>query len=883
MPRSNVVKSAKKAPRKKSGDKGVFFNSLPKSGKNLIYTFFSALGFERVSMDESFNASIHDLVYADQDGIIVFSLERALSGAPTDFSPAKEASAAIGTLRARQIAQKHLPFLAPVADALTDAGRRSIFVWRDPRDVLVSMLNYARSQSKPDHLAKRLADLDDDDALISLLEGRGDLIPFADYVDGFLGWIGRPGVLTVCFEDLVGPEGGGTAERQRRTFEEICAHLGVEADPAQIAYAARAAFNRRAGTFYKGRTGAWRDQFSPKVAEAFNIHAGRLLSRWRIWRLERLETYTSDVDERYAIMDERHTAAEADTKALESQLQAVAATVRSGPGDLDEPLAKTVSRRISALEARSKTAERRLQGVMARLDAAADEYKALELEFTKRAEATNELRAEFVKVSQIAKLEGELVSLANKLELDADRPLPALKQEVDRLRAELANAKTLLADWMKHGKTLEATKVKLEDELRLLQTKGEAARKELLRRLEERDGQMTALETSLAGSAERSAAQTKAFEALLDAAKSENKTVSDRVEQRNATIESLKERLAKTEKERRSLLDAFKDAGERNAAQTQALQSMLQAAKSENEDINQRVEQRNETLKDLRERLAKTEKERRNLLAALKDAGERNAAQTQALQSMLQAAKNENKELNQRVEQRNETLKDLKERLAKTEKERRNLLDTLKEAGERNGARVDAFKDLLKKAQADIEAVRAQVVRQSEKANALQQMLASSETERRAMAARLAEIAASSNATRDQLVSIVGKKEAEARTLNEELRATQQHLKSTTESLIEAQIGLDIRRELESAATKMEIDVSGGSPAAALTAAAESARAALEAQINENGALRQRLDIAQASEADLKARLQAGASPQSGTGDRVGDPDQDAKGLPLRT
>ncbi|MGX6648987.1 sulfotransferase domain-containing protein [Maricaulaceae bacterium MS644] len=823
MPRSNVVKSAKEAPQENSREKGVFFNSLPKSGKNLIYTFFSALGFERVSMDESFNASVHDLVYADHDGVIVFSLDRAIAPSPADFSPAKEAVAAIGALRARQIAQKHLPFLAPVADALRDAERRSIFVWRDPRDVLVSMLNYARSQSKPEHLAKRLAELDDEDALISLLEGHGDLIAFADYVDGFLGWIGQPGVLTVCFEDLVGPEGGGTAERQRRTFEEICDHLGVEADPERVAYAARAAFNRRAGTFYKGRTGAWRDHFSPKVAEAFNAHAGQLLSRWRVWRLERLETYTFNVDERYALIDERHKAAKADTEAFESQLQAVAATVRSERDDLSEPLAKTVSRRISALEARSKTAERRLEGALARLNTAADEYKALELEFTKRAEATNALRAEFIKVSQIAKVEGELASLAQKLDLDADRPLPALKQEVDRLRAELANAKILLADWMKRGETLEAAKVKLEDQLRLLQTEAEAARQELLRRLSERDGQVAALETSLAESAERSAAQTKAFEALLQAAKKENKSISDRVEQRNATIEDLKERLAKTEKERRNLLDALKEAGERSGAQAKALEAMLQAAKSENNDINQRVEQRNATIEDLKERLARTEKERRNLLEAFKD------------------------------------------------------------AGERSGARVDAFKALLKKAEADSEAASARAAQQSDDNKALRQRLETLEGQRQTLALRLAELAQSSNASRAQLVSLVEKKAAEARTLIEKLGATQQRLQSTTEALSQAQAGLKVRRELESVATKLDLDISGGSPAAALKTAVQSARAALEAQIRENSALRERLDAARASETELRARLQASASPLSGTGDGVGGPDHDTKGLPVRT
>lgn len=727
-------KTTTRTPRK-PGCEGVFFNSLPKSGKNLVYTFFSALQYERVSVDEAFNASIHDLVYAERPGKVVFSLDRPLRTVEPEFSPADSTMAALEGLKSGQIAQKHLPYCAAVAKAFAKAGRRSIFVWRDPRDVLVSMLNYARSQSKPELLAARLAGLDDETALIALLEGRGDLTPFADYVGGFLGWIDQPGVLTVCFEDLVGPEGGGSKERQRRTFEEICRHFDVDIDPGQLEFAAGAAFNRGAGTFFKGRSGAWRDHFTPKVTKAFQAHVADLLTRWRLWRLERLEAYAHGLDERYTALDGSHTSAIARAEAAEREIEAVAIAVDTDLAGLDEPLAKIVSRRISALEALTKTTDFRLEQALASIEAASRRYKELEQEFTKRAEAMNALRAEFVQVSETAKIKEKLSTLAQKLDLDPDDPLPAIKHEIDHLRASLANAEAQLAGWIRRGEALEASKAQLQDKVRSMLADGEAARQTLLGRLAQRDEQMAALEARLAETSRGKAEQAKAFEAMLEAAADQKQGAQNRVEERDHALKALKKRLTQAEAERRSLVEAMKDSAVRSAERTQAYEGMLDKVRAEKQEANARALQRS------------------------KD--------------------------------------------------------------------VEAFKHQLEKV----------------------------ETQRRTLAERLSSLAAASNESREQFTRLLEKNASDTENLMEKLRGAQQREQEMMQALAGAQAGSDFRRELDAVAARLDLDPLDGSPAAALEAAVQAARAALETRERENAALRERLSLAEAANADLTARL----------------------------
>ncbi len=81
----------------------------------------------------------------------------------------------------------------------------------------------------------------------------------------------------VRFEDLVGPEGGGSAEAQRRAVGSVAAHLGLEADEATLERVGRSIFG--AGqTFRKGTIGGWKEEFSGEHERAAEEVVGPLLA-----------------------------------------------------------------------------------------------------------------------------------------------------------------------------------------------------------------------------------------------------------------------------------------------------------------------------------------------------------------------------------------------------------------------------------------------------------------------------------------------------------------------------------------------------------------------------------------------------------------------------
>ncbi|WP_156767766.1 hypothetical protein [Candidatus Viadribacter manganicus] len=186
----------------------------------------------------------------------------------------------IAALRVGEITHNH--FLPETRWAEILAGRQigAAFVTRDPRDALLSMLNYARAQNLPAHVSDMLVDLSDEDALLFLLDGAGRLIPFADYYDAYYGWLSMPGVEVFRFEDIVGPRGGGDNQRQLDACVALAKLAGIEANDARFEIAWRNVFNPSAGTFFRGQVGEWRKRFTSRVLREFDRKAGWLPERW---------------------------------------------------------------------------------------------------------------------------------------------------------------------------------------------------------------------------------------------------------------------------------------------------------------------------------------------------------------------------------------------------------------------------------------------------------------------------------------------------------------------------------------------------------------------------------------------------------------------------
>jgi hypothetical protein len=155
---------------------------------------------------------------------------------------------------------------------------RILLMYRDPRDVLLSMVEFLSGDPTTtgafaDHRVyagiMRGVDTITEQLTIALTDPH---FPGADAYDRALWLLRHPAVCPVSFEELVGPDGGGTGEAQLAAVQRIADFLGACTDPATLA---KHAFDRGAHTFRHGRIGRWREHFTAEHAELFEQRFGR--------------------------------------------------------------------------------------------------------------------------------------------------------------------------------------------------------------------------------------------------------------------------------------------------------------------------------------------------------------------------------------------------------------------------------------------------------------------------------------------------------------------------------------------------------------------------------------------------------------------------------
>jgi hypothetical protein len=180
-----------------------------------------------------------------------------------------------------QVIVAHLPFEPDYPEALDASGTRALFLTRDPRDIVLSQAHFA--VGRPDHPFHRAftGAADVRERVLVAIEGdrESGLPSIANRLDRYEPWLhGRAEV--VRFEDLVGPNGGGDAARQRQAVEGIYRHLGLDDDPRLVDDVCRRLFSDASPTFRRGAIGQWRSQFDDELAARFRAAAGDRLATY---------------------------------------------------------------------------------------------------------------------------------------------------------------------------------------------------------------------------------------------------------------------------------------------------------------------------------------------------------------------------------------------------------------------------------------------------------------------------------------------------------------------------------------------------------------------------------------------------------------------------
>jgi hypothetical protein len=183
----------------------------------------------------------------------------------------------LGRVKPGQYATSHLWSHPTLFAILAELGFRSIFIVRDPRDILVSDAEYIyRLRRHPQYKRFRHEYTDRDARLNAIISGfprdPWDLpqLPFAERLRGFQSWLDpQDGVLCCRFEDLIGDVGGGSHSTQRRCIAQISNHVERPLDEAALDDVCLAAWSSQSPTFRKGVIGDWQTVLAGDTLEYF--------------------------------------------------------------------------------------------------------------------------------------------------------------------------------------------------------------------------------------------------------------------------------------------------------------------------------------------------------------------------------------------------------------------------------------------------------------------------------------------------------------------------------------------------------------------------------------------------------------------------------------
>ncbi len=186
----------------------------------------------------------------------------------------------IQNLSSNTIYLSHAPCIANYTEFFEREHIRGIFIYRDPRDQLISSRQWIYQHPA---VWPELQHLHPDDLLLTLINNYPWAYPFGtksinNTYQYYLSWQKHPYVYTTTFERLVGPQGGGTREEQLTEIYNIAKHLNKDLSQEQAEQLANQLFGGT-NTFRNGKIGAWKKKSGFKAVHkrAFKKVAGKLL------------------------------------------------------------------------------------------------------------------------------------------------------------------------------------------------------------------------------------------------------------------------------------------------------------------------------------------------------------------------------------------------------------------------------------------------------------------------------------------------------------------------------------------------------------------------------------------------------------------------------
>lgn len=245
-------------PNIRSNAPKIFANSIPKAGTNLLS---------------------HTL------GLFPFIDEKLTFHYDQNYS---HYSKELEYIQHGQIVTAHLKYTYELSEFLSRRGFKCFFIYRDPRDIVISnafYITYKDNSHRLHDYFKNTLKSDKQRILASIqgikastLNQEENSLSISDHLKGFLPWLNCPNCLSIKFEDLIGDSGGGDSKTQMDLIRHIEDFLGISnISTDYISAISENVFSKKSKTFRKGVIGDWKVHFDDEIKEIFKEECGREL------------------------------------------------------------------------------------------------------------------------------------------------------------------------------------------------------------------------------------------------------------------------------------------------------------------------------------------------------------------------------------------------------------------------------------------------------------------------------------------------------------------------------------------------------------------------------------------------------------------------------
>ncbi len=241
----------------------VFGNSKPKSGSHLLLQILN--GFTQIMPYRYVNADPIRTITKDgrrrTSDEILSDLRRVPNGV---------------------IGWGYLEATKENASFLTSSGRVNYFIYRDPRDMLVSQVFFATDMYDEHGMHEYYKSLPDFGARLKVAITGIDkdglyMVSVKQRYEGVFRWLEQKNVMCIRFEDLINDR-NVTLNAMLNEVEKTGYKIPTPPENA-LSILIEAIQPKKSRTFRSGKTGGWREHFTDEHKKLFNDVAGDLLVR----------------------------------------------------------------------------------------------------------------------------------------------------------------------------------------------------------------------------------------------------------------------------------------------------------------------------------------------------------------------------------------------------------------------------------------------------------------------------------------------------------------------------------------------------------------------------------------------------------------------------